>query len=91
MNLVAPTAPLEHAIDTIIVDTFGNDLIYDPNCHLVLVNAQVCKPSKFGFWVVWVTYAFTDVVGSKVFICQDLLFSCVIIYSFILLGGKIPF
>jgi hypothetical protein len=39
MNLVAPTAPLEHAIDTIIVDTFGNDLIYDPNCHLVLVNA----------------------------------------------------
>jgi hypothetical protein len=38
-NLVVPIAPLEHVIDTITINTFGNDLIYDPSCHLVVVNA----------------------------------------------------
>jgi hypothetical protein len=53
-NLVvfAATAPLEHAIDTTAADAFGDALICDPGCHPVAANAQVCSPSKFGFWVV---------------------------------------
>jgi hypothetical protein len=40
-NLVvfAPTTPLEHAINTITINAFGDDLIYDPGCHPMVVNA----------------------------------------------------
>jgi hypothetical protein len=40
-NLVvfAPIAPLEHAIDTIAVNAFGNDLICDLGCHPMVANA----------------------------------------------------
>jgi hypothetical protein len=40
-NLVvfAPITPLEHAIDIIATNAFSNDLIYDPSCHPMVVNA----------------------------------------------------
>ncbi|CAM5999517.1 unnamed protein product [Sphagnum balticum] len=44
-NLVvfAPTAPLEHAIDTTAADAFGDALICDPGCHPAAANAQLAK------------------------------------------------